>query len=305
VPTLLGLGAAKLFIVLFLARNARRANSGHWADRAVDYRYLAERLRALYYLPLAGSFRPPAPAPLQFSARLMHQSAADWLFNAVARSAFPTDLVEDTSLASHDGQAEIRVRLLRPDALQALDRLRNHWIRGQIAYHDRNARTMHRLSRYAEQGGLLLSRAVVLIVAGDVLILLLDLLGQLPPPLAHLLHRTAPWLIAAAALLPAAVAALNGLSFQSECQRLADRSSRLHTLLAGRPGPRPVPGRGDQALALSRKIAAAGTDADPDAGPDLGAWTLDALLAHERVARDCVQEVAEWSVLYAKELRDT
>ena len=46
-PVLLVLGALKLAIVIFIARNTRSANHGNWNDRAVDYRYLAERLRAL------------------------------------------------------------------------------------------------------------------------------------------------------------------------------------------------------------------------------------------------------------------
>jgi hypothetical protein len=44
----------------------------------------------------------------------------------------------------------------------------------------------------------------------------------------------------------------------------------------------------------------AATEADPVHNP--GAWSLDALRLTEAVVKDFVQEVAEWSVLYAKEL---
>lgn len=51
-------------LLILLWANTRKANLGRWVDRAVDYRYIAERLRALHYLPLAGSWRPPEPAAM-------------------------------------------------------------------------------------------------------------------------------------------------------------------------------------------------------------------------------------------------
>ena len=47
-PLLLALAVVKLGIVVFISRNTRRANREKWNDRAVDYRYLAERLRGMY-----------------------------------------------------------------------------------------------------------------------------------------------------------------------------------------------------------------------------------------------------------------
>ena len=49
-------------------------------DRAVDFRYLAERLRALYYLPNAGHFQPPAAT---CSQSMPHRSAIDWFLDAI------------------------------------------------------------------------------------------------------------------------------------------------------------------------------------------------------------------------------
>ncbi|HCS89942.1 MAG TPA: hypothetical protein DIW77_07725, partial [Chromatiaceae bacterium] len=85
VPSLVLLGLGKLGIVWFLARNTQRANDEQWSDLAVNYRYLAERLRAMYYLPLAASFQPPAAVSAQYASRGASQSAVDWLFNANAR----------------------------------------------------------------------------------------------------------------------------------------------------------------------------------------------------------------------------
>jgi hypothetical protein len=110
------------------------------------------------------------------------------------------------------------------------------------------------------------------------------------------------------ALLPAAVAALNGLRFQSECRRLAERSATLRVILGGRPTAVPAAppeitgGRGRQVEDLARRVAAA---KHPTADTDPGAWSLDTLRLAERIAEDCTREVAEWSVLYAKELPET
>lgn len=306
-PALLVLGAFKLLIVTFIARNARSANRHRWSDLAVDYRYLAERQRALYYLPLAGSFSPPAAAAPQYASRAVHQSAVDWLFNAMVRSISPAHQARIKTLPTHDGSGEFSVRLLTLDPLKTIDLVHDHWIAGQIAYHIKNANTMGRLERGLERWGIFLSRTVVLVVAVDVAFIVADLAHLLPHQVSHAVHSAAPWLMFLAAVLPAAVAAVNGLRFQSECRRLAERSTMLKHMLDGRPadsshpGSRSIPGRRHQAESVRQRVA----DARADPETDLGAWCLDALRVSENVAQDCVREVAEWSVLYAKELPET
>lgn len=57
-PLLLLLGLLKLGVVGFIYVTTHAANKQRWNKRAVDYRYLAERLRAMHYLPQVGSFQP-------------------------------------------------------------------------------------------------------------------------------------------------------------------------------------------------------------------------------------------------------
>jgi hypothetical protein len=92
VPVLLLLGAGKLWIVVWIYRNTHQANHGDWNDKAVDYRYLAERLRTMFYLPRIGSFQPPAAGPPHYVCRVVRQSAVDWLFDAFTRSISPAQL---------------------------------------------------------------------------------------------------------------------------------------------------------------------------------------------------------------------
>ena len=108
-------------------------------------------------------------------------------------------------------------------------------------------------------------------------------------------------LVFVAAVIPAAVAAFNGIRFQSECQRLAERSAVMHTILEGRPAPATQQRSGGRLAEVNRLHTRIHSARDhPDTDP--GSWTLESLHLSEKVANDFVQEVAEWSVLYAKEL---
>jgi hypothetical protein len=314
-PTLLGLGFAKLVILYLILRNTLQANRENWNGRAVDYRYLAERLRALHYLPRLGSFQPPAAARPSEAQRAQRQTAVDWLFEAMLRAVSPAALAEPAEFPGHDGTGTLRVRVLTLAPRPALDLVRDPWLSEQIAYHQRNEHTNETMDRRAERAVTWLSRAVLVIVGLDLLIVGMALAlpehtavhaaGHPLPAgpaatiaaVAHTLHAVTPWLLLGAALLPAAVAALNGLRFQSEAGRLAERSRTLVQTLTGRQR---------EAQVLLHRIDRARADrydhSGDDPGGDPGAWSLEALRLAERVADDCIHEVAEWSVLYAKEL---
>jgi len=95
---------------------------------------------------------------------------------------------------------------------------------------------------------------------------------------------------------------------------LAERSGVMRTMLSGwsqhdahGPGAHHAPaemqlvgGRFGVADDLARQIEAGA--ASP--ATDVGSWSHDVLRMSERVAMDFVQEAAEWSVLYAREVSD-
>ena len=336
-PVLFALALVKLGIVVFISINTRTANREQWNDRAVDFRYLAERLRAMYYLPLAGSHQPPAAAPPQFASRAVRQSAVDWLFEALVRASSPADLA--SAGPGTCGAVPIRKLVtLRP--LAVVETVRDAWIAEQARYHDRNARTMHALHHAFEQAAVGLGWTVIGVVGIDLLLVGAELLHWLPPAWEPAVKTATPWLIFTTAVLPAVVAALGGIRFQSECQRLAERSAVMRVMLVGRPHhppaakpagwrrlwapvaalgkafwhvlrhlfgrpPAPAPvalvgGRWALADRLARRLAR--QQANPAEDP--GSGTHDAPRLTERVATDFVQEAAEWSVLYAKEVSD-
>lgn len=316
VRLLIALAAAKLATVMVLAQNTRQANTGRWNDFAVDYRYLAERLRTMTCLPLAGSLKPPAAAPQGYASRATRQSAVDWLFDAIVRAVDPTLFCRPETLPSHDRRGTLRLQVWRPDPLRALDVLRSSWTTGLVAYHAKNACTMRRIDAFTDLLGRGLGLAVILIVVLDPALVGAKVTGLLPPWGQGLERLAAPSLMVLAALLPAAVAALSGLKFQSECRRLAERSEHLRRLLGGPPPPRPeppvAPGLGEplrRAIARRRQprhlvqktphpehgrhagitqLGARAARCRAATEIDIGGWTLETLYAAERIARDTV-----------------
>lgn len=304
-PVLLGLTVIKLSFVAFISRNTRQANRQNWNDRAVDYRYLAERLRAMFYLPLAGSYQPPAAAPPQFASRVVRQSAVDWLFDAIVRASSPADTPGAImkEFPSQDGKTNVivpKLITLNPSGVAA--QVRDGWIGEQVKYHEQNARTMHGLHHRMEKTAEFLGWTVVVVVVLDLLIIGGEVLHLLPHGLVPFATAATPWLVFVSAVLPAVIAALGGIRFQSECQRLSERSAVMRVMLKGRSDAKKGEegGRWKFADSVADRIEKA--KADPNTDP--GSWSHDVLRLTELVATDFVQEAAEWSVLYAKEVSD-
>ena len=264
------LGLAKLAVVVAILQLASRANHDRLAHRAADYRYLSERLRAMIFLPHAAALRSPYNWSLPYTTRVSAQDVIDRLFLSIVRQADPRDVIP----GPRDGAA------LRPEAGVALALIRTRWLAGQRRYHERNHLTQHRMSRWLERMSRRLNQWVIGIVIVDLALATLGLAGWaewLPRPLERWVDSGAtPMLIALAAILPAAVASLNGVQFQSECSRLADRSEHMAAQL------RQLEER--SSLARLRPVR-----------------LLDALRLGEDVARSTIDEVAEWSAIYGKD----
>lgn len=315
-PVLFVLGTLKLAIVISISLNTRRANSESWNDRAVDFRYLAERLRGMFYLPLAGSHQPPAAAPPQFASRVVRQSTVDWLFDAIIRGVSPADTGRgnQVELPSHDGQNTVLIKqLLKVEPLQVAKAVRDGWIESQAIYHARNSGTMHGMHHWIENVSKWLSWSVIAVVALDLVLIGGKVMHWLPESIVPVAKFATPWLIFISAILPAVVAALGGVSFQAECQRLAERSDVMQAILAGRERRHSHSGGQADAREKAEKgghwkiaddLSVQIDAAQSDPSTDIGSWSHNTLRLTERVATDFVHEVAEWSVLYAKEVND-
>jgi len=267
------IGIVKLSVLILMLVIADRANKSHWSARAAAYRYLAERLRTMHYLPALGNFGPVI-ANRSLSSVASHQrSSIDWLFAAQVRSQSPALYAAD---ASASGTAFVRI-----SSGSALERIEIDLLgdatSGQIGYHQRNEFRMGAMNSKTE-------RWVTGMVWGVIAAVVLDLV------VGFVSHHAAILLVEIAAVLPAAVASFHGIRFQSECERLADRSAAMAQLLKGhvaraREIRNDIESRNSQASGSDRMVGSGG---------------VEALRHAERIASDMLAEVDEWSVLYAK-----
>jgi hypothetical protein len=157
--------------------------------------------------------------------------------------------------------------------------IRHEWLNGQRAYHQKNARTLGRMTAALEMLSRALNWTVVAVVTADLALLLLSWAADGSAAVGEMSraveHRLTPTFILIATVLPAAIASLAGIRFQSECARLADRSQHMAAQL--------------HAVAERAELL--------DLRP---VRALDALRLAEDVATLTIDEVVEWSAIYGK-----
>ncbi|MBL9154474.1 MAG: hypothetical protein JNK37_18430 [Verrucomicrobiales bacterium] len=285
-PALLVLAFLKIGCVLGILWLTTLGNSRRWNDRAINYRYLAERLRVMHIFPRLGSFQPPAAGVSQSASRAMDQGIFDWLFDAIVRSA----PVKCWMVARPKSGSGSGVTIVKPTPEIAAELATLFLVDAQIDYHKGNHAKMHLMHEALEAAGKLFNIAVVAIVALDIGLIAFKLTHP-PDAVAGALQTISAWLIFLAGLLPAVVAAIHGVRYQSECQRLSDRSLMMARLLDT---------HGDRLDNLRHLIDQHLTNP----ADDPGSWTAEVLHATEACARDLIEEAAEWTVLYSKEINE-
>lgn len=310
---LMPLVIGKFFIVRKIYRSTERANHELWNERSVEYLYLSERLRTMYYLPRLGIFHPPAAAPVQYASRAMRQNTVDWLFDAIVRHCAPQDVVDEKGhrLVNRreitvPGASTLSIALISIELDAVISYLKQDWLVEQAVYHHRVQYAMEKLFQGCKRWGSRLGLIVMVIVVMDLVVVSMELgfktFSQQAP---EWLSAVGALMILLTAVLPACVSALNGIRFQSECSRLSDRSLFVRRLLVGEAGTRAemksnAGGHHARLDRLAEDIRQARSGLD-----NRGGWIIDAMLQTEQIALDFVEEVSEWSVLYAKEVVDT
>lgn len=247
-----------------------QANRNKLSRRVADYRYLLEHLRAMIYLPSVGCMRTRYNCSLPYTMRVKAQGVIDQLFLSIVRQATP--------LETMPGQR--RDQTIVTNAASALNLIKTDWIVGQKIYHILNMVNQNRLNKLLKRLDGMSNIGVIGAVFVDILLTMLKLFNLLPADFGMTFEGLiTPLLIASAAILPAAVASLNGIRFQSECARLADRSEIMAA----------------QLLHLEQKSGQTKLTA---------VRTLDVLRLAEDVARSTIDEVAEWSAIYGKDFTE-
>ncbi|MDA0659935.1 MAG: hypothetical protein O3C60_13995 [Planctomycetota bacterium] len=124
-----------------------------------------------------------------------------------------------------------RPAIVRIDPITVLQHVQDHWIAGQLRYHQRTAQTLRGVAHFTESLARYFNCIVIVIVAFDISILLASFFHFSLWGTIDRWHAYTPWLVFLAAVLPAMVASLNGIRFQSECERLANRSAVMVRML--------------------------------------------------------------------------
>lgn len=268
---LLAIAYVKLKVVKRIQRHTHRAHQQAHGDNAIALRYLAEQLRVLPMLRLAGSTRlDPVRRDLR---RTRGADIADALCARLP--------LQDCAIA-HDSAKAL-------DAALAL-------LEGQCRYHLRVHAAMDAMHRVLDRVGQCAGKAVVTIVSIDIVLLIAKFAtkfaafkGWIEEPmagaLAHGLGTAGLIAVILTALLPAVMATANALQFQSMCEQLADRHGAMAATIAElrREGH-----------ALSARIRE--TDAYGAAGV--------ALEFAERSAALLTAEVAEWGAMYRQDIKE-
>jgi hypothetical protein len=271
----LALGGLKVGIILALVILERSSHHARSQEHAADFRYLAELLRPMQWLSRVATAVPSVELPAHAGPLDPRRGWTPWLFRAIARG---TPSVALPSAAG--GESFPREVTLDAAAARAvLDEARSDWLQGQRRYHWNNVLSMHGVENGLERLAKILLW-IVLVCAG-VAVLLEALPHLLPTPWADRvadLHRVAIVLGAASAALPAFIAALGGIMFQSEAKRLRLRSEAMHRGLL------------EQQRSLDAQIAAISRAAGGHA------WSSAQRL--RAVAALTIQEAGDWKVLY-------
>jgi hypothetical protein len=259
------LGGLKIGIVVALLVLQRSSHHGRYQEHAADFRYLAELVRPMQWLVPVAMTVPLVPLPVHSAPLDPRRGWTRWLFRAIARSTSLAALPPAPDRPALPRDVSLDARLART----ALERAASEWLQGQRRYHYDNAVRMHAIDDGLEHLAQILVW-IVLACAGVAFVLEIFEI--------HRLHAAAIVLSTCAAALPAFVAALGGIIFQSEARRLRLRSEAMHL---------------DLAHQQARLRAQLGAIRDSRGGV---AWDVAKRLGE--LSKVTIGEAGDWKVLY-------
>jgi hypothetical protein len=266
------LGGLKIAIILVLLLLERASHQARYQELATDFRYLGELLRPMQWLASAGTMLPAVELPAHVTTHDPRHGWTVWLARAISR-ATPIVVCRD-----NNKRTEAREVFLDTAAITSVaHRARSEWLQGQLAYHERNATRMHSLDHGLER----LAKLLLWIVLASAIIAFLLKALPLPYEWREPARLATIILGALSAALPAFIAALAGIMFQSEARRLSRRSETMRGVLEA------------QVSQFAALIEAA-TQRPPDAPVYLGEVMQSLRIAGSLM----VEETGDWKVLY-------
>ncbi len=276
------LGALEIGIVIVLLKLEHTASEESWQELAADFRFVAELLRPMPWLAPMGAATPQVAMPAFYQPLNPRLSWEAWIVRALARTT-PSVMVPRYVEAPQAKPAWPQShQMINSYTRTAIYGAIWEWIDGQRAYHHRTAQQMHGIENGLER---IAKGLLYLILVGGIMAFWIK-----SKFLEHSAHDSSnPWFIAAVilsvagAVLPALIAALNGIMFQSEAMRLELRSESMYHLLTEHRRT---------LLELCRKAKTSGLL------DDSGSLAWEAAQALRAVAELTIFEAGEWKALY-------
>jgi hypothetical protein len=195
----------ELALIVLLVLNYRFSRAGHWQQRSVDYRFLAEHFRQMRFLHLLGLAPSDFRHPVYRISGDPRRSWMHWYFRAIVRMVGLPQVKADSAYLAEARQV-----------------LRERWAASQLDYHRGNQQSLEATVR-------LLSGLMKVSFALAFLACLLHVVADLVPDL-HL-HNLSPWFTLFAASAPSWGAACHAIEVQGEFERLTVRSHEVQVSL--------------------------------------------------------------------------
>lgn len=232
-----------------------------------DTRYLAELLRPLEWLAPAGASVPAVSLPAHHASVDPRHQWTQWLFRAICRN-LPLMVCERCDDGSRDVAMDSAL------ARRTLEAARTKWVEGQITYHWDTAERMHALESGLEN---LAKRLLWCVLAYAAIALGAEIIHHVY--VIEWARVTAIVVGSLAAAIPAFIAAIGGIMFQSEAKRLRMQSEAMYEGLV------------QQSEGLKHDIEV--LDQETVDGPG---WAAAKRL--RQIARMMVEETGGWKALY-------
>lgn len=282
---LLIFGILKVLCLLVIFTNTQEAKKLEFNRKAIEYRYLSEQLRCMYYMQLLGSRKAPTPS----SGRLLHgasiiQNDLDKVINTLLATK-SRQQGEEPLVIVYDKQHLLNI--LHFVRGSANNKLIHGWIKPQIHYHQNNAAKNKKLNEKLEHRIAFLNLIILIAVIIDVIA------GSMY--LSHLFYNYSKFfhtyitvfVLIGATIVPAYVASRNGLLFQSEARKQEIRSTMMLQLL--------------QELDKRYEALIARISQNTNTG-HAGSYTQEAIELVNETAQIMIDEVAEWAFLSNKDV---
>lgn len=270
---LIAIGFFKLIVITGMLINTKNINKSAYNQKAIYYRYAAERLRINYFLSIIGVLRSPRPNLGNHSKK--HFSK--YIGEAIYQNKITPHLIERFNV------------VISKEVLQNfLQMIKDNWIESQKKYHRSASDLMGRMDKHFRHLPGAFSIAVLVIVGFDILVGIL--FGHNIINISYSIKNgydsfALPILLGLTALFPAIVSTLNGIHSQSETHRLLMRSQSMV-------------GELDTHIKL---IAEEDVIIENN---NEGSDFFHVLKLIDELANVFTDEVAEWSLLYEKRVEE-